>query len=283
MPLAGIPTDLQAGNMIIQSILRAEADLTKSDYLLAPDVIFLRIQDGSARLLDLGGNFYTISQTGAQMLNETLKVGTATAAVRIATEYHAELSHVQNDLYAFLHDLEEKRLISHTQRSRGAFQSKNILPLFVLVPLLRCISVCPVSLERKTWALLTLAFVSIRLFGWPKTIASWRYYLEQTQGHAPMQKHAPRSSTTELEQSAKDRDKVVRSVAARHLFHVECKERALSCWWLLYSAGFSAQLVLGVNLFPLECHCWCEVGQFVLSDDQDRCEQFTPILSYGQS
>jgi Transglutaminase-like superfamily len=263
--------------MMIESILHAEADLTKSDYRLAPHVLFLRIQDGSARLLDLGGNFYAISQTGAQMLYETLMVGTATAAVRIATEYHADLSHVQNDLHIFLHDLEEKQLISHTQRPQGVFQNQNILPLLVLMPLLRCISACPFSLERKTWALLMLASVAVRLFGWPKTIASWRYSLGQAQGHAP----TPSGATAELEQSAKDIDKVVRNVAARHPFHVECKERALSCWWLLCSTGFSAQLVLGVSLFPLECHCWCEAGQFVLSDDQDRCEQFTPVLSYG--
>lgn len=267
---------------MIQSIFRAEVDVTESDYRLAPNVIFLRIQDGSARLLDLDGNFYAISQMGAQMLYETLKGGIAAVAVRIATEYDTELSHVQNDLRAFLHDLEKKRLISRAQRSRGAFSSKHILPLVVLVPLLYGISVCPFSLERKTWALLTLAFVSIRLFGWPTTIARWYDYLVWAQGHIPTQKHAPGSVTTALEQSMKDIDQVVRSVAASHLFYVECKERALSCWWLLYSAGFSAKLVLGVNLFPLGCHCWCEVGQFVLSDDQDRCEQFTPILSYGE-
>jgi hypothetical protein len=118
---------------------------------------------------------------------------------------------------------------------------------------------------------MTLASVSIRIFGWPKTIAGWYSYL---------QNHAPSSTTTELEQSVKEIDEVVRRVAARHLFHVECKERALSCWWLLSSAGFSAKLVLGVSLFPLACHCWCETGQFVLSDDQDQCEQFTPVLSY---
>jgi hypothetical protein len=272
--------------MMIQSILRAEADLTNSDYRLAPHVIFLRVQDGSARLLALGGNFYAISQIGAQMLYETLTMGVATAAARIATEYQAELSHVQNDLYAFLHDLEEKRLIFHTQRSQGAFQSKNILPLLVLMPLLHCISVFPTKLERKTWALLTLASVSIRVFGWPKTIESWgagkpnSYRAEA--GQVPTQKHAPGNATTELEQSAKDIDEVVRTVTARHPLHVECKERALSCWWLLRSAGFSARLVLGVSLFPLECHCWCEVGQCVLSDDQDWCEQFTPIISYGE-
>jgi len=257
--------------MIIQSIFCVESGLTESDYLLSPNVIFLLIQDGSARLLDLGGNFYAISQTGAKMLSETLKVGTATAAARIATEYSAELSHIQEDLHAFLHNLEDKRLIFRNQQSRDAFQSKNILPLLVLMPLLRCISVCPASLEKKTWALLTLASVSIRVFGWPKTIASWHHYL---------QKHAPNRAIRELEQSAQDIDKIVRAVAAHHPFHVECKERALSCWWLLYSVGIPAKLVLGVNLFPLQCHCWCEAGQIVFTDDQDRCEQFTPILSY---
>lgn len=259
--------------MMIQSIIHAKADLTNSDYCLAPHVLFLRIQDGSARLLDLGGNFYTISQTGAQMLYETLKVGTATAAACIAQEYHVELSHVQNDLHAFLHDLEKKRLISHTQSPRRLFQKRNILPFLVLMPLLRCISVCPASLEKKTWALLTLASLSIRLFGWPKTIASWHYYLR---------KYASRCATTELEPFAKHIDQVVCTAAAQHPLHVECKERALSCWWPLSSAGFSAKLVLGVDLFPLECHCWCEAGQFVVSDDQDRCEEFIPVLSYGE-
>src|SRR5436305_3112484 len=218
--------------MIIQSILRAEADLTSSDYRLAPDVLFLRVQDGSARLLDLGGNFYTLSQTAAQMLDETLKVGQASAAVRIATEYGAELAHIQNDLHTFLHDLEGKRLICRTQRSRGAFQSKNILPFLLCMPVLRCISFCPASMEKKTWGLLTLASVTIRLFGWPKTVAIWQHSMRRAQVHSPMQKdtqsRAPmqeqipvsvplESATTEPEQPAKDIDKVVRAVAARHL------------------------------------------------------------------
>jgi len=74
--------------MMIESIIHAESDLTNSDYRLAPDVILLHVQDGSARLLDLGGIFYTISQTAAQMLDETLKVGTATACLRITIRVH---------------------------------------------------------------------------------------------------------------------------------------------------------------------------------------------------
>src|SRR5512135_2405391 len=101
--------------MMIPAILRAETGPVESEYRLAPDVILLLIQDGSARLLHLGGNFYAISQTGAVMLYETLKADTATAALRIATEYRAKLSQVQNDLRAFLHNLEERQLIYHPE------------------------------------------------------------------------------------------------------------------------------------------------------------------------
>lgn len=260
------------GNMLIHSVLCAEAHVTTSNYRLAPQVIFLQIQDGSARLLDLGGNFYAISPMGARMLSETLKVGTRTAAERIATEYPTERSCVRRDLHAFLHDLEKKRLIYANKLFRKKTQSKYTLSLSILLPLLRYISIRPTSLEKKAWVLLMLAAVSLRLFGWPQTIASWQAYL---------QKHASGSPTAPLEQSVKDIDHIVCTVAACHPFHVECKERALTCWWLLATAGFSASLVLGVTLFPLGCHCWCEAGQFVINNDQDRYEQFTPICSYG--
>lgn len=268
--------------MMIQSILRPEADVINSDYHLAPDVLFLRVQDGSARLLDLGGNFYSISQTGAQMLYQTLVMGKATAAVSIATEYRVECSHIQNDLHAFLHDLEKKRLIFHTRHPQSAFTNKNILPSLLLIPLLHGISLSPVSQRNKTRLLLTLAHVAIRLFGWPKTVACWQSQFKRVRRVWKTRVHTPAScGTALLEQTVQDIDKVVCSVAAHHLLPVECKERALSCWWLLRSTGLAATLVVGISLFPLECHCWCEVGQWVVSDAQDRCQQFTPILRYG--
>ena len=156
----------------------------------------------------------------------------AEATVRIAAEHSVALTLIQHDLQALLHDLEEQRLIYHTKLPCRAFQRTNILPFLVCVPLLRCISVSPISLEKKAWALLTLASVAIRLFGWPQTVASWQYSLGQKQRADPMD-----GATTELKQTASGIDKAVRAVAARHPLHVECKERALSCWWLLHSAG----------------------------------------------
>ena len=257
---------------MIQAILHTETSGTESNYLLAPDVIFLLIQDGSARLLNMRENCYAITPTGAKMLYESLRVDVETAAIRISHEYHAELALVRNDLSAFLLDLEQKKLLyqrkmyPHAHRYRRAW-----LPGLISALLLRWICTFPVSLDRKAWALLAIASLSMKMLGWTETIAIWHQY---------PQKQMPSWAALELEQYMKRVDNSIRTAAANHLFHAECKERALSCWMLLRAAGFSAKIVVGINLFPLECHCWCEAGQFIASDDQDRCEQFTPIMSY---
>ncbi|HEU5379992.1 MAG TPA: lasso peptide biosynthesis B2 protein [Ktedonobacteraceae bacterium] len=161
--------------------------------------------------------------------------------------------------------------ICRSKKIRRAPSYKYLLQFFLFTPLLRCISLWPASLERKTWALLALAFISIRLFEWPATVATW---------HSYWRKHAPARVAGKIRRSAQELDDIVRTIATRHPLRVECKERALSCWWLLSSAGIPATLVLAVQIFPLQCHCWCEAGQLVLSDDRARCEQFTPVLSY---
>jgi hypothetical protein len=59
-----------------------------------------------------------------------------------------------------------------------------------------------------------------------------------------------------------------------------CKERALCCWALARAAGLAATLVVGLQLFPLAGHCWCEVGSWTLSDDRARCDLYTPVIRY---
>jgi hypothetical protein len=256
---------------MIQSVLSADARLAGSNYALAPDVLFLRIQDGSARLLDLGGNFYAVSQTGAQMLDKTLAMGSASAAASMAVEYHCDLCRIQYDLSAFLRDLEKEQLIRHT-RSPRVRRHKKIWPSLVLVPLLHGLSLLPVAQSHKTWLLLALASLAVRLSGWPTTVACWQASFARVRTCRP----APR------EHIVQEVHRVVCSVAGRHFFPVACKERALACWWLLQTMGVAATLVVGVSVFPLDCHCWCEVGPYVLSDTQDRCQQFTSLLRYGR-
>jgi Transglutaminase-like superfamily len=76
-------------------------------------------------------------------------------------------------------------------------------------------------------------------------------------------------------------DTAVRQAAARHILKVECKERALCCWVLARRAGVPAQLVVGICLFPLEGHCWCECGEWIFSDDRDRCASYHPVITYA--
>ena len=76
-------------------------------------------------------------------------------------------------------------------------------------------------------------------------------------------------------------DAAVRGAASRHAFSVECKERSLSCWSLARAAGLPATVVLGINLFPVAGHCWCESGPWTLSDYEDRCQNFTPVVRYA--
>jgi hypothetical protein len=72
----------------------------------------------------------------------------------------------------------------------------------------------------------------------------------------------------------------VRAAVAGHPFAVACKERALCSWSLARTAGLRATLIVGIELFPIAGHCWCEVSERPLGDDQGRCDQFTPVARW---
>jgi Transglutaminase-like superfamily len=82
------------------------------------------------------------------------------------------------------------------------------------------------------------------------------------------------------EDSAQEVDHAVRTVAATHPLALACQERALCCCLLLWRRGLPAKLVVGVNLYPLTSHCWCELEERTLSDDADTCARFMPVLTY---
>lgn len=243
---------------------------TAGEYALAPDVILLLVHDGTARLLDMDGRFYAVSAVGTEILQESLAHDTAATVYRIVAHYGEDTARVRHDVTAFLDRLERRRLIqrrvSHGRRRR----SSSFAPLLLLAPSLRFIQDLH-SLQAKTWSLLTLARLSFSLFGWARTIAAWqRYYHGQPKGES-----VPNTDTT-----VRTIDEVVRTTAAQHVCVIGCKERSLCCWALLRSAGLSGAVVLGVDLFPLASHCWCEYGSVTLSDYEDQCEKFTPVRRY---
>jgi hypothetical protein len=257
---------------MITAVLSAESPCADASYALPPHVVLLLVQDGTARLLDLDGYFYALSTTGAQMLQEALERDTPSAVHNIALQYGVDSRRVHRDFEAFLRALEGQRLI-YRRASRGRTSTpRTTLPSLLLAPLLRRVCCSPSPLKARVWTLLTLGYLSLRLFGWTQTVMAWQR-CSRDAGQSP--------AVQASEHTARAFAEAVCSVAATHVCNIGCKERALCCWALVRAAGLPATLVLGVDLFPLTSHCWCDCGAFVLSDsDEDHCERFTPVVRY---
>jgi hypothetical protein len=227
-------------------------------------VLFVVAPDGSGRLFDLEDSFYAVEATGVRMLRRAVREERETTVTSMARRHNVDPARVRGDYDAFFADLLRRGLIlrsteiaADAPRSRGA--SIFLRSLFASIRLL--------PLRARTWALLAAARIAIRMFGWNETRRAW---LEQPARKAP----------AKGEDDAAIHD-AVRRVAARHLFGVSCKERSLCCWALCRAAGIPASVVLGISLFPLASHCWCESAAGCLTDFPDRCEAFTPVLKYA--
>jgi hypothetical protein len=234
-------------------------------YSLADDVVLAIVDDGSSRLLDLGGHFFGLPAGSTELLVATLRHGPGPAAVQVARRTGAPLERVRADLAAFLADLQGRGLLVPAARSRrrGAVRRLVDGALAATLKGLR-LGLRPFG---RTWALLGLAYLSLRLFGWARTADLWERLARRGS--------APDDALARAEQI----DREVREAAARHLLAVDCKERALVCWALLREAGVPARLVVGIDLYPFLGHCWCEAEGRVVSDDPERCFRFVPVLS----
>lgn len=239
------------------------------EYSLPPDVFLLTVRDGSARLLDMGGGFHAVPAIGARMLQETLTVGTAAAATQIASDYGVARQQVQDDLAVFLRDLERHGLVcsEHARRRGGALLPARLL----LRPALGAVHRLLKSPDKQARALLGLARLSFALFGWTATVAAWQ------EAHA---RFPSRQAGTRDAETIQALDATVRTAVARHPVVVACKERALCSWSLARAVGLDASLIVGIELYPMAGHCWCEVAALPLGDDQDRCDQFTPVARW---
>ncbi len=234
-------------------------------FRLGPEVRLVTIGDGSARLIDLDGRFYSLSATAAEMLEESLEHGADEAAARIAGRYDAEPAVVHADLENFLRELRGAGLIVPPGEGRVRLR----LGSRVLLPALAAIHRGPFTPRGRAGALLTLAWLGFRTLGWSRTVAALRHF----------HRRDPARPIARAEALAIDA--AVREAASASPLAVECKERALACWSLIRAAGAGGTIVVGINTHPLEGHCWCEAGPLVLSDYADRCETFTRIATYA--
>ncbi len=234
---------------------------------LKPDVILMPVEDGSARLLDLGGQFYAVSAIAAEMIGTASRHGPRAAAATVAARYGVDIERTQRDMTSLVRFLRQQGLLRRT----GPDQTASLLTSALLAPLLCLVLHSPIARELKAWLLLGLAKLSFRLFGWTRTVASCRRHSRL------VTRRAGDPAEPDIIGAV---DRAVRAAASGHLLTVECKERALCCWALLRTAGMPAELVVGINLFPLEGHCWCEANHQLLSDYPDRCATFSPVIRY---
>jgi hypothetical protein len=237
-----------------------------TDYHLASDVVLVLVGDGTARLLDMSGGFFALPASGAAMVQGTLEQGSARTIEALAQRYQVSRERIEADLDTLLQQLVQMGLLRQgTVRRRKA----SLLPALILIPcffLIRCLyfrHVCAALL-------LTLAKLSVFCFGFARTVAAWRCYLSWGSRH----------TGAVDEQTIRAVDQVVRRIAVGHPLPMACKERALACWAAARWAGVAATLVVGLELFPLGGHCWCEAGPYIMSDYDDNCALYTPVLRY---
>lgn len=242
-----------------------------AEYALAPNTAVLLMADGSARILDMNDGFYAISAIGALMLQRTLWHGLVAAAEQVADECGIEQARAEADLRQFLTTLEQRGIIQrrgpkaaqNAPSSRAARYSASLLKLVIRLLPWR---------KARAAVLLTAARISLRLFGWTGTIHAWKKRFSQRE------RVLPRAEADALAEAIAD---ATCDAAAWNPLGVACKERALCCWALARLAGLPAELVIGVELFPLSGHCWCQVGARILSDHPDNCARYVPALCYA--
>jgi Transglutaminase-like superfamily len=252
---------------ILQRIRARSPIFPEVPLILKSGVILMPVEDGSARLLDLGGRFYAVSAIAAEMIGTAVRHGPRAAAAMVAARYGVGMDRTRQDMMSLVGFLQQQRLLKCKEPGRTG----SLLTSMLLAPMLFLVLRSPIALEPKAWLLLGLAKLSFRLFGWTRTVATWRRHSRPVGGLV--------RDTAEPD-TIMAVDRAVRAAASRQLLTVECKERALCCWALLQASGISASLVVGINLFPLEGHCWCEAIHQLLSDYPDRCATFSPVVRY---
>lgn len=207
------------------------------------------VQDDIARILDLErGRFYALNATAAKLLCLAGELGPGEAVRRVAAEHGAEEARVRADWARLFGTLRGKGLVVAGAESRRAVPGRAAL-----------------------WALLALAWLSIRLLGWAGSVRLWQ------RGRRP----APYAWAEGMTAAVSRLDQAVRSAAATHLLNPQCKERALVAWHVLRNRwAMPAELVVGVLAFPFQAHAWVECGPWTVTDDRARCELYTPAARH---
>ena len=80
-------------------------------YALAAEVVLVPVDDGSARVLDLQGQFFALSAVAAHMLRDVLERGPAGAVDSTVVRWGVDRARAQADVDTFLADLLKQGLL----------------------------------------------------------------------------------------------------------------------------------------------------------------------------
>jgi len=234
-------------------------------FVLKPDSALVALDDGSGRLLDLNGSFFALSPSATEVLQAVLRSGNQHAAQEIAARYQLEPPAAAAMVESLTTSLQKSGVIvRHTSEQPGdngisrKLQGRLIWLANRLAPVL----------ALRIWLLLALAYFSIRIQGWPRTLEIWK---GMKNSFLPGSQKLP---------SAEAMCEKIRRTVASHILPVNCKERSLLCWSLLRAAGIETQLIVGIDFFPFSSHCWCESDGDVVCDFPGRCANYHPIFIY---
>jgi hypothetical protein len=258
----------------IRSVLTGDDRVVEpagNDYRLAPDVLFLKVWDGSSRLIDLGGKSFGLPAISTTLLEITLREGADRAAHEVAGQSLVPVERVRADLEPFLDNLDRLGLLARRNRVDRRTKRRGGTTSRPMARVLRfAVQTVPGDMG-KAWVLLGLATVCLRLIGWARTVDLWR----EASGEV-----SPAMDASGDPSRRDEIDHTVCKALAHSVFSVDCKARALCCWAMLRSIGIPARLVVGFDLFPFLGHCWCESGSVVMADRAERCARFTPVVQY---
>ncbi len=241
------------------------------EYVLAEDVILLPVEDGTARLLDLSGEIYSLPGTGAALLQGVLERGVHAAVGEVADQYKADPKQVRADCDAMLRDFENKGMVYRRDKRPVKHRIRRPLAWLLMAMVLPLVKGGVLSLRSRAWMMLAVARVSLALLRWTPTLEAWERFWRLSAKDGAADERAIAQAV----------DDAVRGAAVKHWFRVECKERALCCWAMARAAGLPAELIVGVQFFPFAGHCWCEAGPLTMSDDRTRIDLFRPVVRYS--
>lgn len=244
---------------------------------LSPDAALVVTGDGNGCVLDMNGKFFAVGPVGAEMLRIALESGPDAAVARIAGQYGVDPERVLADLDALVADMQARGILLRGTNDRhpaGRLGARLVAGL--VGGLFRMVT----GPRSRVVVALAASRLSFALFGWRATVEAWTRH-----GSAAV---AP-GAEDETRAIAAGIDRLVRDIAPRLWFDVDCKERALTCRMLARRAGLEADLVIGVAFYPLSGHCWCEVAtgptqaatRLVISDDAGTCGRYTAVFRYS--